>query len=64
MTQKNHEKGDKDAFRDTPRLPLNPMCTRCAVNRLLGSCSLETGVGPKIRPGWVDVSTSLYVYCR
>ena len=42
MTQKNHEKGDKDAFRDTPRLPLNPMCTRCAVNQLLVSCSLET----------------------
>ena len=47
MTQKNHEKGEKDAFRDTPRLPLNPMCTRCAVNQLLVSCSLETGWGQR-----------------
>ena len=50
MTQKTM-KTRSDAFRDTPRLPLNPMCTRCAVNRLLGSCSLKTGGGAKDQTG-------------
>ena len=63
LTQKIQEKEARsekskkrsDALRDTAQLPPNSMRTRCVVNGLLVSCSLETGVGPKIRPGWVDV---------
>ena len=54
MTQRSM-KGEarSNAFRDTPHLPLNPMCTRCAVNGLVVSCSLETVEGKdQVGVGW------------
>ena len=46
MTQRSMKREARsNAFRDTPHLPLNPMCTRCAVNGLVVSCSLETVEG-------------------